>query len=382
MYAAMRGGVMKHWIGFDVGKRFHWLCVLDEEGDVLLSRRVDATEGRLEAACSEIASLGAAEERVIGLDMVGGPATLLEAILLERGERVRYIPGTAVNRARDACPGGEHKSDPKDAFVIADQLRLRWRSLRGIRVRGEGMVELRALVGYRRNLVQDQRRRVCRLRELLSQVFPGLEAALPDLAEKGALLTVAKAALPSDARRLGRSRLARWLKARGSRKSEALAEKAVTAAEAQRREMPAAGVKAALVSEIAWEILRAKERISRPREAARGVGGGRARWGDRQEHAGHGARADGRVPGGGGRHRPLRVARPLRRGGGRRPRAQGVGKPLSPAESEKGQQGAEESLLPVGVLRDRPPPEKQRLLPAKAGRRQSASSGGDSARSP
>jgi hypothetical protein len=53
-----------------------------------------------------------------------------DTILLERGERVRHIPGTAVNKVRDAYPGGEHKSDPKDAFVIADQLRFGWRSLR------------------------------------------------------------------------------------------------------------------------------------------------------------------------------------------------------------------------------------------------------------
>lgn len=170
---------------------------------------------------------------MIGVEVLGGPPTLLETTLLERGERVRYIPGTAVNKVRDAYPGGEHKSDPKDAFVIADQLRLRWKSLREVRIRNESAIELRTLLGYRRDLLQDQRRRVCRLRELLSQVFPMLEAALPDLAEKGALLTVAKVALPSDARRLGKSRLARWLKARGSRKSEALAEKALFAAKAQ-----------------------------------------------------------------------------------------------------------------------------------------------------
>ena len=143
-----------------------------------------------------------------------------------------------------------------------DQLRLRWKSLREVRIREESGTELRTLVGYRTDLVQDQRRRVCRLRDLLSQVFPALEAALPDLAEKGALLTVAKVALPSDAHRLGKSRLARWLKARGSRKSEALAEKALLAAKAQRRELPASEVKAALVSEIAWEILRTKDRIA------------------------------------------------------------------------------------------------------------------------
>jgi hypothetical protein len=30
----------------------------------------------------------------------------------------------AVNRARRATTGGEHKSDPKDAAVIADQVRV------------------------------------------------------------------------------------------------------------------------------------------------------------------------------------------------------------------------------------------------------------------
>src|SRR4051794_15995164 len=93
---------MNYWVGFDVGKRFHWLCVLDGDGTILLSRRVDATEDQLEAACSEIAALGDVEERVVGVDVLGGPATLLETTLLERGERVRYIPGTAVNKVRDA----------------------------------------------------------------------------------------------------------------------------------------------------------------------------------------------------------------------------------------------------------------------------------------
>ena len=79
------------------------------------------------------------------------------------------MPLTAVNKARDAYAGGEHKSDPKDAFVIADQLRLRWKSLSEVRVRDENVAELRALVAYRRDLVQD----LTRLRELLVGVLPG-----------------------------------------------------------------------------------------------------------------------------------------------------------------------------------------------------------------
>ena len=62
---------MDYWVGFDVGKRFHWLCVLDGDGAILLSRCVDATEEQLEAACSEIAALGDVAERVIGVDVLG-----------------------------------------------------------------------------------------------------------------------------------------------------------------------------------------------------------------------------------------------------------------------------------------------------------------------
>jgi transposase len=201
---------MRHYVGLDVGKGSHWACVLDEQGEVILSRRVEATEEALEAFCSEIAELGVNDERVLGIDLSGGPAALLEAVLLGRDERVRYVPGTAVNKAREAYAGGEQKSDSKDAFVIADQLRLRWRSLSEVRVREENVAELRALVAHRRDLVQDQTRRVTRLRELLVSVFPGLEAAL-DLTKKGPLIAVSRVARPATARRLGETRLARWL---------------------------------------------------------------------------------------------------------------------------------------------------------------------------
>jgi hypothetical protein len=67
-----RQGKMTFWIGFDVGKTFHWVSVLDDAGEVVLSRRVEATEQDLEAACSQIAGLS--EERKVALDILGGPA--------------------------------------------------------------------------------------------------------------------------------------------------------------------------------------------------------------------------------------------------------------------------------------------------------------------
>ena len=109
--------------------------------------------------------------------------------------------------------------------------------------------------------MEEQTRLINRLRALLLEVFPGLEAAL-DLSTNRALLAATKVATPSAARRLGASRLARWLRDRGVRRADDLAGKMVGAAKSQRRELPAAEAKAALVSEMAAEVLRARGRVA------------------------------------------------------------------------------------------------------------------------
>lgn len=261
---------MGRWIGVDVGKAFHWVHVLDDEGEEVLSRKVWATEEDIEAAYSEIAGLNGAEERAFCIDISGGPATLLEAVLLGHGDRVFYLPGMAVNRARDTYPGGERKSDKEDARVIADQLRMRWHSLSEVKPRGEATVEMRILLGHRRDMVQDQVRRIARIRELLLEVFPGLEAIL-DFTRDNALLALTKVATPKAARRLGEARLARWLKSHGARKAEDLAHRIVEAAKAQHHQLPAAELKAELVAEIASELQRTKKRIAELDERLEGL---------------------------------------------------------------------------------------------------------------
>lgn len=141
---------MRYWVGIDVGKVFHWICVLDEEGEVVLSERVGASEEELDAVLSRTAEL-LGGERVVAIDLLGGPATSLEAALLGRGERVFYVPGRTVDRVRDAYRG-EAKSDPRDAFVIADQLRLRYRSVQEVLPKSELLAELKVLVSHRRDL--------------------------------------------------------------------------------------------------------------------------------------------------------------------------------------------------------------------------------------
>src|SRR2546426_9685019 len=125
---------MRISVGTDVAKETHWVVALTETGEVLLDRAVDNDPAAIEALIAELGALPG--ECTIGLDVLGGIATLLSAMLLAAGQRVVHVPGLAVNRARQGTTGGETKSDPRDARVIAEQGRSR-RDLRPIDVEAE-----------------------------------------------------------------------------------------------------------------------------------------------------------------------------------------------------------------------------------------------------
>jgi transposase len=106
----------KAWAGVDAGKEFHWAHLLDASGRELLSRKVENDEADISKLIDEVLFL--AEEVLWAVDQPGGGAALLLALLRERNQRVLYIPGLSVDRARDAYRG-ESKTDARDAHVIA-----------------------------------------------------------------------------------------------------------------------------------------------------------------------------------------------------------------------------------------------------------------------
>jgi transposase len=248
--------MVKVWTGIDAGKEFHWAYVLDASGAQLLSRRVENDEAVLVAFIEEALSL--AEDVVWAIDQPGGSAALLLALLWERGQKVIYVPGLTVDRARDAYRG-ESKTDAKDARVIADQARMR--ADLGALQPGEGeLAELELLLARRRDLVTDQSRTIIRLKEALLALFPALERTL-DLNRKGALTLVAHYQTPARIRRTGHKRLATYLRNRGVQGAERIAGKALTAAKAQSVALPAEDVAARIVAELAKEVLSLKDRI-------------------------------------------------------------------------------------------------------------------------
>ena len=120
--ARRRANLNKAWVGVDAGKEFHWAHVLDASGTELLSRKVENDEADIARLIDEALfideALWLAEGLVWAVDQPGGSAALLLALLWERNQRVFYVPGLSVDRARDTYRG-ESKTDARDAHVIA-----------------------------------------------------------------------------------------------------------------------------------------------------------------------------------------------------------------------------------------------------------------------
>ena len=199
----------KVWVGIDAGKEFHWAHILDASGTKLLSRKVENDQADISKLIDEVLSL--AEKVLWAVDQPGGSAALLLALLWERNQRVLYIPGLSVNRAR-AAYRGESKTDARDAHVIADQARMR-ADLGELRAGEEEIAELQLLLARRRDLITDQSRTVTRLREALLSLFPALERTL-DLNRRGPLTLLTHYQTPAKLRRAGHKRVAAYLRNR------------------------------------------------------------------------------------------------------------------------------------------------------------------------
>jgi hypothetical protein len=101
---------MAVWVGIDIAKEAHWATAVDDAGQVVLDRRVGNDPPAIQTLIEQLAALD--EGLVIGLEVVGGIASLVEAMLLAQGLRLVHVAGLAVNRARQATRGGEAKGDP------------------------------------------------------------------------------------------------------------------------------------------------------------------------------------------------------------------------------------------------------------------------------
>ncbi|MBB2506515.1 IS110 family transposase [Amycolatopsis echigonensis] len=242
--------VPRIWAGVDIGKEHHHCVVIDDSGERLLSRRVQNDETELLALIADVAAIDT--DALWAIDLNSGGAALLIGLLVNHAQELVYITGLKVHRAAGTYRG-EGKTDAKDAFVIADQARVR-RDLGPLRAGEEIAVDLRTLTNRRTDLVCDRTRAINRIRHQLLEYFPALERRL-DLSRKGHLLLLTGYQTPDAIRRLGEHRLAHWLRHRKARNADTVAHLAIEAAAAQQTTLPGQKLAAAMVERLAKGVI-------------------------------------------------------------------------------------------------------------------------------
>ncbi|MER6474646.1 IS110 family transposase [Streptomyces collinus] len=248
------------WAGIDAGKAQHHCTVIDTAGQRRLSRRVDNDETALLKLIADVLELSEGDSVTWAVDLNAGGAALMIALLTDNSQQVLYIPGRTVHHASGSYRG-DGKSDAKDAFVIADQARMR-RDLEPIHRGDDIAIDLRILTSRRLDLAADRTRAINRLRAQMLEYFPALERAFDYKTSKAVLVLLAQYQTPAALRRIGKNRLAAWLKNRKVRNPQLVAATAVDAAEAQHTAVTGEKLAAVMVAKLAREVMAFDEEIA------------------------------------------------------------------------------------------------------------------------
>ena len=164
-------------LGLDVGKSSHWACLIDRDGEVLASAPVRNREAELDALFAS-----APAGTLVVVDRFRNIGSLAVRRARAAGLGVAYLPGLAASRAAGLF-AGEAKTDERDAAVIARTALGVPDSLSGVPGRGEALEAARALSSQRDHVVACATRDKNRLRAVLLESCPALEAAV-DLSDR------------------------------------------------------------------------------------------------------------------------------------------------------------------------------------------------------
>jgi len=216
----------KVYAGVDWGCGSHAVCVVDGEGQVL--DRFEAGHHR-EGLAMLVARLKRCGAPPVAIER---PTGLLVDHLVEAGLVVVPIHPNALKACRPRYRAVSAKSDPGDAYILADVLRTDGHRLTPLTPQSDTIKALRALVRGRDDLVAARVALANQLTALLDGFWPGAAAIFADVASPIALAFLDRYPTPDSARRLGPARMAAFLAQHrycGRRSPEALLERLRTA---------------------------------------------------------------------------------------------------------------------------------------------------------
>jgi transposase len=216
---------MGTFVGIDWGGGAHAVCVIDAQGLVLDRFEVGHDRAGLAALVTRLQQHGAPEVIPIAIER---PSGLLVDALVEAGFIVTPIHPNMVKACRPRYRAVAAKSDPGDAFILADILRTDGHRLRPLAPQSDAIKALRGLVRGRDDLVGTRVALANQLSALLESFWPGAARIFSDLASPIALAFLERYPAPEAAARLGPKRLAGFLAQHrycGRRSPEALLER-------------------------------------------------------------------------------------------------------------------------------------------------------------
>ena len=194
--------------GIDWASERHAVCVLDDAGHQATAFEIAHTADGFDQLVARLRRHGAPAELPVAIERPDGR---LVDRLLEAGHPVVPVQPNAIKAWRDAEVLSGAKTDPSDAALIAEYLRLRHHRLRVLEPFSAATRALRAVVRTRDDLVDQRVAASNQLAACLDAFWPGAKRVFADLASPIALDFLARYPTPESAAGLGERRMAAFL---------------------------------------------------------------------------------------------------------------------------------------------------------------------------
>jgi transposase len=200
------------FVGIDWAARTHAVCVLDATGRQVAAFTTEHTAAGFTALVRRLGKLGDPAGVPVAIERPDG--RLVDA-LLTAGHPVVPVKPNAIKTWREGEVISGAKSDPGDAHVIAEYLRLRAHHLRPATALTEHTTALRTVSRTRSELVEARVAATNQLSALLDAHWPGAREVFADLSSAISLAFLTRYPTPQHAATLGERRMAAFLTKHG-----------------------------------------------------------------------------------------------------------------------------------------------------------------------
>jgi transposase len=200
------------FVGIDWAKESHDVCVVDPAGKIRGRATVAHSREGFDELARHLARWAEQGEILVGIER---PEGRLVDRILEAGYPIVLIPTFAMKEFRRRYAVGGAKSDPGDAYVIADVTRTDGHRLTRLEPLSEETRALRSVVRARDDLVDQRVALGNQLRACLEAYWPGAAVIFADVCSEICLAFLERYPTPESAARLGEARLTSFLKKAG-----------------------------------------------------------------------------------------------------------------------------------------------------------------------